>query len=91
MIAKIIRRLFRPHPAGLDGAGLLTNTSVPPLEKVAEAHNVALSARTPPSLKAMLHIGRVFNEFSSDNAAMIVIGAISPRAPGARLLRPHRS
>jgi RND superfamily putative drug exporter len=78
VIAKIIRRLAVPILLAWMGLAAFTNTSVPPLEKVAEAHNVALSAKDAPSLKAMLHIGKVFNEFSSDNAAMIVIEGDQP-------------
>ena len=77
-MAKIIRRLAVPILLAWMALAAFTNTSVPPLEKVAEAHNVALSAKDAPSLKAMLHIGKVFNEFESDNAAMIVIEGDQP-------------
>jgi RND superfamily putative drug exporter len=78
VIAKIVRRLSVPILLAWMALAAFTNTSVPPLEKVAEAHNVALSAKDAPSLKAMLHIGKVFNEFESDNAAMIVIEGDQP-------------
>jgi RND superfamily putative drug exporter len=78
VIAKIIRRLAVPILLAWMGLAAFTNTSVPPLEKVAEAHNVALSAKDAPSLIAMLHIGKVFGEFDSDNAAMIVIEGDQP-------------
>jgi hypothetical protein len=41
VIAKIIRRLAVPILLAWMALAALTNTSVPPLEKVAEAHNVA--------------------------------------------------
>ena len=47
VIAKLIRRLAVPILLAWMALAAFTNTSVPPLEKVAEAHNVALSARTP--------------------------------------------
>ena len=78
MIAKIIRKLAVPVLLAWMALAALTNTSVPPLEKVAEAHNVALSAKDAPSTIAMLHIGKVFGEFDSDNAAMIVIEGDQP-------------
>ena len=78
MIAKIIRRLAVPILLAWMALAALTNTSVPPLEKVAESHNVALSAKDAPSLIAMRHIGKVFGEFDSDNAAMIVIEGEQP-------------
>ena len=82
MIAKIIRR-FLAVPILLAWMGLAAHQiihSVPPLEKVAEAQQRGAVGHDAPSLKAMLH-GTCLNEFSSDNAAMIVIEGDQPRAP----------
>ncbi|MCB0924002.1 MAG: MMPL family transporter [Mycobacterium sp.] len=78
MIATLIRRLCVPIALAWLALAAVTNTSVPPLEKVAEAHNVALSAQDAPSMIAMKHIGAVFKEFDSDSAAMIVLEGEQP-------------
>jgi putative drug exporter of the RND superfamily len=60
------------------GLAVVTNVFVPQLEKVAEAHNVALSSPDSPSLQASKRIGKVFQEFDSDSAAMIVLEGDQP-------------
>ncbi|HTI77373.1 MAG TPA: MMPL family transporter, partial [Mycobacterium sp.] len=57
---------------------VLTNVFVPQLETVAEAHNVSLSPQDAPSLQASKRIGKVFQEFDSDSAAMIVLEGDQP-------------
>src|SRR6185295_4876207 len=57
---------------------VLTNVFVPQLEHVAETHNVSLSAQDAPSLQASRRIGKVFHEFDSDSAAMIVLEGEQP-------------
>ncbi|MEB4211757.1 MMPL family transporter [Mycobacterium sp. 94-17] len=76
--ARWIRRLAVPIVLFWLAAAGITNTVVPPLEKVAEAHDVSLSARDAPSLKAIKHIGKVFGEFDSDSAAMVVVEGDKP-------------
>ena len=77
-VARLIRRLCVPIALFWLALAALTNTSVPPLEKVAEAHNVGLSAQDAPSMIAMKHIGAVFKEFDSDSSAMIVLEGDQP-------------
>src|SRR6478609_2420787 len=60
------------------GLAVVTNVFVPQLETVAEAHNVSLSAQDAPSLQASKRIGKVFQEFDSDSAAMIVLEGDQP-------------
>ncbi|MBS9532219.1 MMPL family transporter [Mycobacterium sp. M1] len=57
---------------------VITNIVVPNLETVAKAHQVGMSSPSAPSLQAMKHIGRVFEEFDSDSAAMIVLEGDAP-------------
>ena len=57
---------------------MVTNVFVPQLEKVAEAHNTSLSPQDAPSLQASKRIGKVFHEFDSDSAAMIVLEGDKP-------------
>ena len=56
----------------------LTNALVPQLEAVGEEHNVALSSPDSPSLQAFQRIGKVFQEFDSDSAAMVVLEGDQP-------------
>ena len=60
------------------GLAVVTNVFVPQLETVAEAHNVSLSPQDAPSLQASKQIGKVFSEFDSDSAAMIVLEGDQP-------------
>ena len=56
----------------------LTNAVVPQLEVVGEARNVALSSPDSPSLQAFQQIGKKFEEFDSDSAAMVVLEGQEP-------------
>jgi RND superfamily putative drug exporter len=60
------------------GLAVVTNVFVPQLETVAEAHNVSLSPQDAPSLQASKRIGKVFQQFDSDSAAMIVLEGDQP-------------
>jgi RND superfamily putative drug exporter len=60
------------------GLAVVTNVFVPQLEHVAQAHNVSLSPQDAPSLQASKRIGKVFHEFDSDSAAMIVLEGDQP-------------
>src|SRR6476619_7278950 len=60
------------------GLAVVTNVFVPQLETVAQAHNVSLSPQDAPSLQASKRIGKVFDEFDSDSAAMIVLEGDQP-------------
>ena len=56
----------------------LSNVLVPQLEAVGDEHNVALSSPESPSLQAFQRIGKVFGEFDSDSAAMVVLEGDQP-------------
>ncbi|MDX1888890.1 MMPL family transporter [Mycolicibacterium sp. 050158] len=60
------------------GLAVVTNVFVPQLEHVAEEHNVSLSPQDAPSLQASKRIGKVFQQFDSDSAAMIVLEGQKP-------------
>ncbi len=83
-LAKLLRRLSVPIALLWLALAAFTNTALPPLEKVAEAHNVALTAKDAKSTLAMAHIGDVFGEFDSDGAAMIVLEGDQPLGAEAR-------
>ncbi len=73
-----IRRLCVPIAIFWVAVAALTNVLVPQLEAVGEEHNVALSSPDSPSLQAFQRIGKVFGEFDSDSAAMVVLEGDQP-------------
>ena len=77
-IGKVIRTLSVPIVLGWLALTILTNTLVPPLEKVGEEHTVGLSANDAPAMIAMRKIGSNFGEFDSDSSAMIVLEGDEP-------------
>ena len=77
-VAKWIRRLCVPIVLFWVAVAALTNVLVPQLEAVGEEHNVALSSPDSPSLQAFQRIGKVFGEFDSDSAAMVVLEGEQP-------------
>ncbi len=77
-IARTIRWLSVPIVLFWLAVAAITNVLVPQLEVVGKEHNVALSSPDAPSLKAFKHIGKVFHEFDSDSAAMIVLEGDKP-------------
>lgn len=73
-----IRRLAVPIILFWLGVTVVTNVAVPRLEAVAQAHQVGMSSPSAPSFQAMKHIGKVFQQFDSDSAAMIVLEGDKP-------------
>jgi len=73
-----IRRLAVPIILFWLGVTVVTNVAVPKLEAVAKAHQVGVSSPSAPSYQAMKHIGKVFQQFDSDSAAMIVLEGDKP-------------
>ncbi|MGY4653730.1 MMPL/RND family transporter [Mycobacterium sp. URHB0021] len=77
-VARWIRWLCVPIVLFWVAVAALTNVLVPQLEAVGEVHNVALSSPDSPSLQAFERIGKVFGEFDSDSAAMVVLEGDQP-------------
>ena len=77
-VAKWIRRLCVPIVLFWLAITILSNALVPQLEAVGAEHNVALSSPSSPSLQAFQRIGKVFHEFDSDSAAMVVLEGDQP-------------
>ncbi|MBO0865289.1 MAG: MMPL family transporter, partial [Mycobacterium sp.] len=73
-----IRRLSVPILLFWVALAAITNAAVPNLEEVGKAHNVSLNSPDAPSLQAMKHMGKVFREFNSDSAAMILLEGDKP-------------
>jgi RND superfamily putative drug exporter len=77
-IPHTVRRLAVPIILLWLGVAAVTNIAVPRLEAVAEAHQVGMSSPSAPAFQAMKHIGKVFKQFKSDSAAMIVLEGDKP-------------
>jgi putative drug exporter of the RND superfamily len=77
-MARNIRRFAVPILLLWIVVAALSNIVSPQLEDVGAAHSVAQSSPDSPSLQAMSHIGKVFREFDSDSAAMIVLEGDRP-------------
>ena len=77
-VATWIRRLCVPIVLFWVAVAALSNVLVPQLEAVGAEHNVALSSPESPSLQAFQRIGKVFGEFDSDSAAMVVLEGDQP-------------
>ena len=82
-IAKVIRVLALPILLGWIALTVLSNSAVPPLEKVGEEHTVGLSANDSPALISMKKIGADFQEFDSDSSGMIVLEGDQPLGDAA--------
>lgn len=73
-----VRRLAAPIILLWVGFAAITNIAVPGLEAVAKEHTVGMDSPDAPSLQAMKRIGKVFQQFNSDSAAMIVLEGDKP-------------
>ncbi|MGV0907031.1 MMPL/RND family transporter [Mycobacterium novum] len=73
-----IRRFAVPIILFWVALAAVTNSLVPQLEVVAEAHNVGMSSPDAPSYQAAKRIGKVFQQYDTDSAAMIVIEGDQP-------------
>ncbi|MGA8251699.1 MAG: MMPL family transporter [Mycobacterium sp.] len=51
---------------------------VPTLDKVGKEHTVSMSPKEAASMQAMQRVGKVFNEFDSDSAIMVVLEGSQP-------------
>ncbi len=78
-----IRRFSLPILLFWVALAAIPNISVPQLEEVGKAHNVAMNSPDAPSLQATKRIGHVFREFDSDSSAMVVLEGDQPLGDGA--------
>jgi RND superfamily putative drug exporter len=77
-LAKWIRRLAIPIIVGWIALIVVLNATVPQLEVVGQMRSVSMSPKDAPSVIAMMRVGQVFEEFDSDNSAMIVLEGEQP-------------
>jgi putative drug exporter of the RND superfamily len=84
-LARWIRRLAVPIIVGWIAIVALLNVTVPQLEVVGEMRSVSMSPDDAPSVIAMKRVGQVFDEFTSDSSAMIVLEGQQPLGPAAHV------
>jgi RND superfamily putative drug exporter len=82
-IARTVRALSLPILLFWLGLAAVTNSVVPQLEAVGEAHAVSMSPDDAPAVQAMHRVGQVFGEFDSDSAVMIVLEGQAPLGDAA--------
>jgi RND superfamily putative drug exporter len=58
---------------GCIGLVVVLSAFVPPLDEVGKAHTVSMSPNQAGSMQAMKRVGKVFDEFDTDSAIMIVL------------------
>ncbi len=77
-IAKWIRTFAVPIIIGWVVLLGVLSTTVPQLEVVGQMRSVSMSPHDAPSVIAMQRVGKVFEEFTSDSSAMIVLEGEQP-------------
>jgi putative drug exporter of the RND superfamily len=77
-LASWIRRFAVPIIVGWIALVVLLNVTVPQLEAVGQMRSVSMSPEEAPSVIAMKRVGKVFDEFTSDSSAMIVLEGEQP-------------
>jgi RND superfamily putative drug exporter len=83
-VARTIRSLSPLVILAWAALTLVVTFAVPPLERVGEQHSVPLAPQDAPSVRAMIGMGKAFNESDSDSFAMIVLEGQQPLGDGAR-------
>ncbi|MDO3012724.1 MMPL family transporter [Mycobacteroides abscessus subsp. abscessus] len=83
-IARILQILAVPIVLAWVAIMMVTNASVPTLEKVGHDNAVSLSPQDSPALIAIKRLGHTFGQFTSDNMAMIVLEGDQRLGPDAR-------
>ena len=78
IFARSVHKLAVPILLFWIGLVVVLSVFVPPLDKVGKQHQVSMSPQDAPSMQAMKRVGKVFNEFDSDSATMIVLEGDKP-------------
>jgi RND superfamily putative drug exporter len=77
-ISRMIRRLAIPIILAWIAIIALLNVVVPQLEEVGKIRSVSMSPNDAPSVISMQRVGKVFDEFKSNSAVMIVLEGQQP-------------
>src|SRR6185503_18723573 len=83
MIPRFIRLFSVPIFLGWIAIIAIVNIVAPQLEQVGEAHAVSLAPTDAPSMQAMQRVGKAFQEFDSNSAAMVVLEGGQPLGDAA--------
>ena len=83
VIPRTIRTLAVPIILAWIALLIVLNTVVPQLETVGQMRAVSMSPDSAPSMIAMKRVGSVFEEFTSDSSAMIVLEGDEPLGEAA--------
>ena len=78
IFARSVHKLAVPILLFWVGLVVVLSVFVPPLDRVAKQHQVSMSPQGAPSMQAMKRVGKVFGEFNSDSAVMIVLEGDKP-------------
>ncbi|WAC93361.1 RND family transporter [Mycobacterium sp. Aquia_213] len=77
-LPRMIHRLALPIVLIWLGIVFVTNTISPQLEVVSKRQSVSQSPKDAVSFQSMMHVGKTFNEFSTDSSAMILLEGDKP-------------
>jgi len=78
VFARTVHKLAVPIVLLWVGLVVALTVFVPSLDEVGKEHTVSMSPNDAPSMQAMKRVGRVFNEFNTDSAIMIVLEGDKP-------------
>lgn len=76
--ARAVHKLAVPIVLLWVGLVVVLTVFVPSLDQVGKDHTVSMSPNDAESMQAMKRVGKVFNEFSTDSAIMIVLESDKP-------------
>ncbi|HEV7579656.1 MAG TPA: MMPL family transporter, partial [Mycobacterium sp.] len=78
LFARTVHKFALLIVLGWIGMVVCLSMFVPDLEKVGKEHTVPMSPKEAASMQATQRVGKVFNEFESDSAVMVVLEASQP-------------
>ena len=76
--AKVVRKFAPLIILGWLAITAVLSFCIPSLDQVAKERAVSLSLKDAPSVQAVMHIGDVFKESSTDSVAMVVLESDEP-------------
>ncbi|MDT5163116.1 MAG: putative drug exporter of the superfamily, partial [Mycobacterium sp.] len=77
-LPKWIHRLALPIVLVWLGIVFVTNTVAPQLEVVSKNHSVSQSPHDAVSFQSQMRVGKTFDEFNTDNSAMVLLEGDKP-------------
>ncbi|WP_292988417.1 MMPL family transporter [Mycobacterium sp.] len=77
-LPRMIHRLALPIVLVWLGVVFVTNTISPQLEVVSKSHSVSQSPHDAVSFQSQMQVGKAFDEFDTDNSAMVLLEGDKP-------------